>query len=98
MKRLLLAFVCVLTLQGQGQNVTSGAELASILNFETPQTGTMPRGWGGGPPETIFVDGEIVHGGKSAARLERNAASAQAFTTITKAVPMDFAGSTIEWR
>jgi hypothetical protein len=36
---------------------------------------------------TIFADGEIVHGGRWSVRLERSAASAQAFSTLTKAIP-----------
>jgi C-terminal processing protease CtpA/Prc len=39
-----------------------------------------------------------VHGGQWSARLERTAASPQAFSTLTTAIPVDFAGTTIEWR
>src|SRR6266581_4317196 len=69
-----------------------GSRFASILNFETEHTGTTPRGWGGGPPGTIFVDGNIVHSGRWAVRLERDTASPQGFTTITNVLPADFAG------
>src|SRR5690242_18839825 len=82
----------------QGQTPNPLLELGPILSFETPQTGTMPRGWTGGPPETIFVDNTIVHGGQWAARLERSASSSQDFSTITKAIAADIAGTTIEWR
>src|SRR4051794_583357 len=63
--------------------------LPSILKFETEQAGGMPAGWGGGPPNTIFADDKILHGGKWAARIERNSQSAQTFSTITNAIPMD---------
>ena len=67
------AFSCLLlTCQAQGVN---RSELAQILNFEVEQTGSMPRGWGGGPPETIFLDDKIVHSGKWAVRLQRDASS-----------------------
>jgi hypothetical protein len=82
----------------QGQTPNPLLELGPILSFETPQTGTMPRGWTGGPPETIFVDNTIVHGGQWAARLERSASSSQDFSTITKAIAADISGTTIEWR
>src|ERR1039458_7927923 len=51
------------------------ASLATILNFETEQTGKTPSGWRGGPEGTIFLDSEIVHGGHWAARIERTSSS-----------------------
>ena len=84
-----------LTVAGHAQ---SANEFASMLTFETEHTGTLPRGWGGGPAGTIFVDGAVVHGGRWAVRLERSATSPNGFSTITKTLPLDFAGATIEWR
>src|SRR5262245_871014 len=99
MKRFLIALLLAApAVQSQTPVSDSRSELASILNFESQHTATMPRGWSGGPPETIFVDGNIVHSGRWAVRLERNAAIPEGFTTITKALPADFAGKTIEWR
>jgi hypothetical protein len=109
MRRLVLALLCAaLTVAppfhysagspGQAQNTNSRSELEAVLSFETDHSGNSPRGWGGGPPGTIFVDGEIVHGGRWSVRLERDAASPDAFSTLTKATPMDFAGTTLEWR
>jgi hypothetical protein len=99
MRRLMAALICAgLTIPGLAQNANSGPELEAILNFETEHSGASPRGWGGGPPGTIFVDGQIVHGGRWSVRLERDAASPNGFSTISKAVPIDFAGTTIEWR
>src|SRR5215468_6688307 len=97
MKRIVLALLLTAPMF-QAQTPNSLTDLGAILNFEGPQTGKMPRGWGGGPPETIFVDNTIVHGGQSAVRLERSASSVQDFSTITKAIPADFAGTTLEWR
>ena len=99
MKRFLLALLLAApVLQSQTPITNPGSGFASILNFETEHTGTTPRGWGGGPPGTIFVDGNIVHSGRWAVRLERDTASPQGFTTITHVLPADFAGKTIEWR
>ena len=84
MRRLVVALTCAaLTVPGQAQDANSGSELEAILRFETEHTGTSPRGWGG-PPGTIFVDGQIVHGGRWAVRLERDATSPSGFSTITK--------------
>ena len=74
------------------------ADLGRLLNFEGQQTAGAPHGWGGGPPETIFADDKIVHSGKWAARLERNAASPNTFSTLTIGIPIDFAGTRVELR
>ncbi|MGO9865696.1 MAG: S41 family peptidase [Terriglobales bacterium] len=77
---------------------TDHSELAAILSFEAPPTGTMPGGWSGGPPETIFVDDKVVHGGHWSARIERHADSAGNFSALTKSIPIDFSGATVEFR
>jgi len=93
------ALICTaLMAPGRTQNASSGPELQAALTFETEHDGTSPRGWGGGPPSTISVDGDIVHGGRWSARLERTAATTQPFTTLTKAIPVDFGGTTIVFR
>jgi len=73
------------------------SDLTPHLNFEAGALQGAPLGWGGGPSGTIFADDKIVHGGTWAARLERNASSPNEFSTITLAVPVDFAGGTIEF-
>jgi hypothetical protein len=100
MKRLPLALMLMpIVLQAQAPVVSPGPELAAMLNFEAEQqTGQMPRGWTGGPPGTIAVDGEIVHGGRWSVRLARSASDLQGFSTITKSIPIDFQGSTLELR
>jgi Peptidase family S41 len=82
----------------QSQNGDPGSDLSAALTFEAEHLGSQPRGWGGGPPGTISVDGENVHGGRWSVRLERDANSAGRFSTITKSIPIDFTGSQIEWR
>ena len=95
--RLALALT-VLTAPVGAQPPTAGPELETQFNFETEHPGNTPRGWGGGPPGTIFIDGQIVHGGRWSARLERTASSPDGFSTMTSALPVDFAGTTVEWR
>src|SRR5215510_3008911 len=101
MKRLVLLlclFAAAAEASAQSENDNWRSGLAAALNFEAAHSGSQPAGWGGGPPGTIAVDGDIVHGGKWSVRLERTAKSPQRFTTITRSIPIDFAGRTIEWR
>jgi hypothetical protein len=72
----------------QAQSNVNRSELANILNFEAEQTGHTPHGWGGGPPETIFTDDKVVHGGKWAVRLQRDAASVATSQRSPSAFPL----------
>jgi C-terminal processing protease CtpA/Prc len=69
-----------------------------VLRFEVPPGDRELPGWGGGPPETIHRDTVVVHSGKAAARLDRDASSAKKFSTITKRITIDFQGEWIELR
>jgi hypothetical protein len=97
---LLSVFVSLslVVVDGQAPISPAGPELATILNFEIDQTAISPRGWGGGPPGTIFVESDTVHSGLRSVRLERNTSSPEMFSTITKAIPIDFSGNTVEYR
>src|SRR5262249_60810653 len=55
-------------------------------------------GWDGGPVETLFADSKGVHSGHWSARLERRADSPSNFSSLTKSIPIDFTGQTIEMR
>jgi hypothetical protein len=103
MARFLTALALALTLTIQAQDSTSRQSadrsgLSEILSFEAQHTGDWPAGWGGGPAGTVFADDKIVHGGKWSARIERNAASPNQFSTLTKSIPVNFTGSKIELR
>ncbi len=74
------------------------SDLDRILSFEGSRAGAIAPGWGGGPPETLFADDKVVHGGSWAGRIERSAESPKAFSTFTASIPVDFAGTTIEFR
>jgi C-terminal processing protease CtpA/Prc len=81
--------------------VCAGAEdrsLSQQLSFEAQQDPGFPRGWFGGPPNTIFADNQVVHGGNWSARIDRLADSPQAFSTLTCSIPLNFAGHQIEFR
>src|SRR5712692_4663786 len=94
----LLAAICAaLPLPCPAQDVhsaklTDRSALAESLSFEGQQTGASPIGWDGGPAGTIFVDGKIVHSGHWAARIERHADSPGKFSSMHKAIAMDFGG------
>ncbi len=74
------------------------AEFAKSLAFEADEVGGLPKFWMGGPEGTIHVDGQIAHSGQRAVRLERDAKSDQGFSTITRVLPIDFAGKSLELR
>jgi C-terminal processing protease CtpA/Prc len=80
------------------QPATARPEFAGLLDFEAEHTGGLPKGWGGGPPGTFAVDGQTVHGGRWSLRIERKADSPSNFTSVTKMIPIDFTGTTLEWR
>ncbi len=102
--RTLIAFViapAALVSSGLGlgmlQTSATRPELAG-MDFEAEHSGGVPKGWNGGPPGTVAVDGETVHAGKWALRIERNDKSPAGFTAVSKTIPIDFAGSTLELR
>jgi C-terminal processing protease CtpA/Prc len=74
------------------------AAATRLLSFEDDHTGSMPTGWFGAPAGTIAAEDKVVHGGKWSVRLERDSESGQGFSTITKSIPVDFAGSRVELR
>lgn len=71
-------------------------ELRARFSFEGGAENGAPRGWGGGPPGTIFLDETHVHSGKGAARIERSADSPSNFSPITFGLPAEFSGTTLE--
>jgi hypothetical protein len=97
MRRGVLLLLGLTPLLCQAQAVNR-SDLAPILNFEAGPNGARPRGWSGGPPETLFADDRIVHSGKWAARLQRDVAVANGFSSITLGIPIDFAGTRLELR
>ena len=74
------------------------SDLSRLFTFEMQQGPGVPLGWRAGPANTVFADDKVVHNGKWAARLERDAASTNNFSAITIVLPIDFTGSAIEFR
>jgi Peptidase family S41 len=101
--RSLLAFPCLLSImlasQSPGPQPAAGRpELDGLLDFEAEHVGGVPKGWSGGPAGTFSVDGQTVHGGRWALRIERKDTSSGAFTAVSKMLPIDFTGAQLELR
>jgi C-terminal processing protease CtpA/Prc len=55
--------------------------------------------WERVPREAGFVDSTVVHGGAQAIRLEgRRSSTAESLTSISRSIPMDFSGTSLELR
>jgi C-terminal processing protease CtpA/Prc len=92
-------FAVSLCLTSTAASAQEPGELERQLGFETPQeAGQPPQGWGGRPRQTLFADAESVHGGAWSARLERTQQSEGGFSSLTKSLPLDFDGKTLELR
>lgn len=104
MRKLLLVLIGAgLSLPSPAQDtrtstLTDVAALPQVLNFEDQKSVGPPAGWMGKPEGTVLIDDKIVHGGHWAARLERQSDSPGAFSTLHRAIAMDFAGTTVELR
>ena len=82
---------------GMCQSITR-QNVASILGFENNvRAGFYPVGWGGSA-DSIFVDDQVIHGGRYSVRIQRDSASSGSFSTVMVSLPIDFTGKTIEWR
>lgn len=98
---LFLAMGMVLPMAAQdvrSAKLTDIALLPQVLNFEDQKADGPPTGWMALPEGTVFADNKIVHGGAWAARLERKEDSPGTFSTLHRAIALDFAGKTIELR
>src|SRR5450432_2002500 len=88
MRELLVIFIAtLLSAQMAAQDthqadLTEAATLPKILTFEDQQAVGPLSGWFSVPARTIFADNGIMHSGKWAARLERNAESSGEFSTL----------------
>ena len=69
-----------------------------VFDFEGDALGSPSAGWWGAPIGTVQVDGSVVHSGRHSVRIEPKVEGDRSFSTLTKTLPMDFAGSSIEWR
>jgi hypothetical protein len=79
------------------QTAVSRATLQQSLGFED-QTGPALTGWHANPPGTVSADDRVAHTGRWSVRLQRDAQSAGTFSVITRSLPVDFQGGTVELR
>jgi len=91
--RIVVAAALLLLVQGCGAS-TAQEDYSEVFTFESAEL----EGWGGGPSETLFADSLVVHGGRLAGRIERDANSGSRFSTFTMSLPVTFAGETLELR
>ena len=97
--RVILAMGLVLPVAAQdvhSATLTDIAILPQVLNFEDQKAAGPPTGWMALPEGTVFTDNKVVHEGNWAARLERKEDSPGNFSTLHRAIALDFAGTTIE--
>jgi hypothetical protein len=94
---ILAAFLFATCVAAPAQPAVSRSTIQPVLGFED-QTGTTLNGWYADPPGTVSVDGTVFHTGRRSIRLERNAQSPGTFSVITRSLPVDFEGGTVELR
>jgi C-terminal processing protease CtpA/Prc len=98
MRRLFLGLTCtVLGTFAQVQPPSATSQLADVLSFEAPNPIGTPVGWSGALA-AISLDKQIVHGGQASARIDRTPSTPGDFSTIMKAVAVDFSGDQIQIR
>lgn len=79
------------------QTNVSRATVQRSLGFED-QTSSAIAGWHAYPAGTVSADDSISHTGHWSVRLQRGAQSAGTFSVITRTLPVDFQGGTVEIR
>jgi C-terminal processing protease CtpA/Prc len=89
---------CTVFAQNTALPAKSLVRPSAVFSFEASPAGSAPAGWFGGPAGTFVVDDKEEHGGQRTVRLERKPDSTGAFSSVAKVIPVDFAGSTLEWR
>jgi len=70
---------------------------SDVIDFESDAPGSVPAGWWAGAEGAVHVDSSVAHSGQHSVRIERKPDSPSKFSTLTKALPIDFSGNTIEW-
>lgn len=80
-----------------GSSAAPPSAVADTLSFEFADSSGAPAGWKVWMPPARW-DGTAPHGGRGAARIDRDSASANEFSAFSRAVPAEFAGDTLELR
>ncbi|MEJ2206744.1 MAG: S41 family peptidase [Gemmatimonadota bacterium] len=91
-------FVTSLALALTAASPAAAQDYVDVLTFEaSAETGAL-RGWNGGPPATLHIDSMVVHGGRYAGRITRDAESESEFSVVALSLPVEFSGQTVELR
>ncbi len=103
MLKIVLALLCVALLpplqaQTSPTEKTTADAVPSAFTFDEDSPGKLPTDWTGGPPNTISVDDSIAHSGKNSVRLARDNGSERSFSTLTKQIPLNYTGDSLELR
>jgi Peptidase family S41 len=93
----LIAFFLAVSAPVLAQPTVSRATLQQSLGFED-QTSTALTGWYAYPPGTVSADDNTAHTGRWSVRLQRDNQSPGNFSVITRNLPVDFKGGTVELR
>lgn len=80
------------------QNASLRSTIQESLGFEQQKNGSAPTGWYVLPAGSAVADQQTVHTGRWSVRLERTPATTGSFSAITKSLPIDFLGGTVELR
>lgn len=75
----------------------SAAALADTLSFEFADSSGAPAGWRVWMPPMRW-DATSPHGGRAAARIDRDSTSGNEFSAFSRTIPAEFAGDTLELR
>jgi hypothetical protein len=94
---ILTAVLIASSLPVLAQTTVSRTTVQQALGFED-QTSTALAGWHSYPPGTVYADNSVFHTGHWSVRLQRDAQSAGGFSVLTRSLPVDFQGGTIELR
>ncbi len=79
--------------------LVAGANEDSLSHLDFEECG-QPEGlapWGGGPPETLGLEADVVRTGKYAGRIVRDAGSPREFSTITTSASAGIVGKRLEF-
>lgn len=74
---------------------TTAATAADTLSFEVRDPESGFAGWRTPPNSAVSADSTIVHGGRYAARIRRDASSPDEFTPIARIIPGSVTGDTL---
>lgn len=95
--RILTAVFLAASVQVVAQTTPSRTTLQQSLGFED-QTGPALADWHMSPPGTVSADNSVSHSGHWSVRLQPDAKSAHPVSVITRSLPIDFKGGTVELR